>query len=48
VRLGARSRRVRSYGYFVKKAEFRYKYNNTLKTVLLGSNHEMQEKHMFI
>jgi hypothetical protein len=26
VRLGARSRRVRSYGYFIKKDKFRYKY----------------------
>jgi hypothetical protein len=30
VRLGARSRQVRSYNHFIKKAKFRYKYKNTL------------------
>jgi hypothetical protein len=30
VRLGARSRQVRSYNYFVKKAKCKYKYDITL------------------
>jgi hypothetical protein len=36
VRLGARSRQDRLYGCFVNKVKFKYKYDNTLKTVLLG------------
>jgi hypothetical protein len=42
VRLGAWSRWVRSYGCFVKKVKYKYKYDNTLKRVLLGWNHDMQ------
>jgi hypothetical protein len=30
VRLGAQSRQVRSYGHFIKKVKFKYKYDNIL------------------
>jgi hypothetical protein len=43
VRLGARSRRVCSYGYFMKKAKYRYKYDITL---WLGGH--ARETHVYI
>jgi hypothetical protein len=43
VRLGARSRQIRLHDYFMKKAKYRYKHDNTLSMACLYETKEPQK-----